>query len=193
MRLTSKDIALLSASEQALLQSRGPWQVKDLVRVIERVRNVRDKASDLLRRQTVALRQGRGAERAVSANQRSQAKLDLLQRALQSFRLELEQLDAESSQAVAALRAAEATPESAPMPVAVKPKTAAKPSAVAKQAKSKAPRANVVENVTAGGAPKVQVSSKARVRLAPKSAGLTGSQVHSLAGQRTRAKKSRPG
>jgi hypothetical protein len=104
MKLSKQEAALLSDRERELLQARGPWQVKPLVRTIERVRALRDKASDLLQRQTIAVRQGKGAQRPGAANERSAAKLAVLERALAHFREALEQIDDESTQAVAALR-----------------------------------------------------------------------------------------
>jgi hypothetical protein len=100
MKLSSADAALLSPEERALVRASGPWQVKDLVRTIERTRRLRDKARDLLQRQTVATRRsGRGNERK-APNARSADRARVFERALDDFRRQLAALDADSSQAM---------------------------------------------------------------------------------------------
>lgn len=107
MKLTKKEIALLSDRERALLASNGPWQVKPLVQTIQRVRALRDRAADLRQRQTIANRQGRGGKRVAAPNVRSDDKLAVLEKALAHLRLALEAIDAESTRAIADLRSAE--------------------------------------------------------------------------------------
>jgi hypothetical protein len=216
MRLTKKDAALLSDRERELLQAKGPWQVKDLVKTIERVRALRDKASDLLQRQTIAVRKGKGAQRPGAVNERSAAKLELLERALTQFRHDLDSIDAESTQAVAAMRLADkgARPKrGAPAQNASdkargeKGSAARKSSAAGKAASSRAvakkPSKRLVEDMRSPAqrktavakkrpaGPRTERSSKARQPIARSIDGPGSPQQFSSASRKSRAAKSR--
>jgi hypothetical protein len=216
MRLSKKEAALLSDRERELLQAKGPWQVKDLVKTIDRVRALRDKASDLLQRQTIAVRKGKAAQRPGAVNERSAAKLEVLERALSGFRKELETIDAESTQAVATLRNADGAPRPKrsgssadsgrksgnAAPAAKKP--AAKREEGRTRAVAKKPAARMVEDTRTPAQRKTAVakratgpqaarSSKARQPIARTLDGASAPQQFSTASRKTRASKSRRG
>lgn len=107
MKLTAAEARLLSTAEVELVRSKGPFEVKSLVRLIQRLRNLRDRASDLLRRQAVAMARNTGSKggETGNANARSGDKVEVLGRALRYFEEHLAKLDAESTAAMKALRA----------------------------------------------------------------------------------------
>lgn len=184
MKLTAAEARLLSTAEVELVRSKGPFEVKSLVRLIQRLRNLRDRASDLLRRQAVAMARSTGSKggETGNANARSGDKVEVLGRALRYFEEHLAKLDAESTAAMKALRAeakaekakkaeaAKAAADKAPAKkaaakkaVAKKPaaKKAAAKKAVAKPAakKSTAPAAEADSSETAAPAPAAEADS----------------------------------
>jgi hypothetical protein len=100
MKLSRSNAALLSAEERRLVEASGPWQVKDLVRAIERTRRLRDKARDLLQRQSIASRRSGSRGGARTENARSDARVRLFERALDGFRAQLAKLDLDSTRAM---------------------------------------------------------------------------------------------
>jgi hypothetical protein len=107
MKLSPSDAALLSPAERELVEAKGPWHVKDLVRSIERTRRLRDKSRDLLQRQTISKRrQGKG-DLGKDANARSGAKVRVFERALENFQKQLAAIDADSSSAMSSMKAAD--------------------------------------------------------------------------------------
>lgn len=105
MKLSATDAALLSDRERKMVQSTGPWQVKDLVSLIKRLRDLRDKQRDLEQRQRIRSARTTGSKggRSGSANARTGDKGKVLDRALKHFEAELARLDRDSSDAVRAL------------------------------------------------------------------------------------------
>jgi hypothetical protein len=216
MKISKKDAALLSDRERELLQTKGPWKVRDLVKTIERVRALRDKASDLLQRQTIAVRRGKGGQRPIATNERSSAKLDLLEQALAHFRKELDAIDVESAQAVSALRQADsgarakrstvgkttATRASAAAKKPAKPSAPTREQATGAKAVSKKPGARTVEDTRTPAqrrtavakratAPRTPRSSKARQPVARTVAGPGAPQQFSSASRKSPAKNRR--
>lgn len=105
MKLSATEAALLSDRERKMVQSTGPWQVKDLVSLIKRLRDLRDKQRDLEQRQRIRSARSTGSKggRSGSANARTGDKGQVLDRALKHFEAELARLDRDSSDAVRAL------------------------------------------------------------------------------------------
>lgn len=211
MRLTAKEAALLNDAERDLLKAKGPWRVADLVKLIRRLRTMRDRAADLLQRQALSGRSGRG--RAEATPERSAAKLALLQKALGYYRAELDVIDNESRLAVGELCAlealdAKAVPAAQPQAATEAAKTvkatnsgkaatraAAKPAASTGASSDAAPAGAKAAAAKAARPAASAPAKSAKARQAPvrKSSGLAGSQGASAASQRTRARKSRPG
>lgn len=208
MKLTKKEAALLSDRERALVESKGPWQVKPLAQAIKRVRELRDRAADLLQRQTIANRQGSGSKRVAAPNARSGDKLAVLDKALAHLRQALEAIDAESSQAIAELRSAErasrasrsAAKKAAGGKASMAP--AAAPPARKAAGKAAAPRSGAVASKAAqstpakparGKAPVKAISGKARAPIVRSLPGAGSAPPSGAASRRTRAKKSRKG
>lgn len=220
MKITRAEANLLSAAELDLVRSKGPFEVRTLVRLIQRLRNLRDKAADLLQRQTLAIARSTGSKRGLSgkANARSGDKAEVLGRALRHFEELLSQLHEEASAAVKTLKAeAKARPKAKTASASAKPAKAAKaasastdkkkdaapkasqPKTAAKKAtrsakpamKSAATVSSVEEAAPAGGPPENEVSSKVRKRLPKSLPGPTENQVSNLPSRKTRAKRAR--
>lgn len=101
MRISSPEAVLLSVRELDLLRSKGPWHVKELVALIRRTRDLRDKQRDLIQRQTIATAKrgsGKGG-RSGSDNARTVAKERVLARAVEHFEKQLAAIDRDSTQA----------------------------------------------------------------------------------------------
>lgn len=209
MKLTAAEARLLSSAELALVRSKGPFEVKSLVRLIQRLRNLRDRANDLLQRQALAMARDTGSKggQTGNANARSGDKSEVLGRALRYFEEQLAKLDAESTAAMKALKA-EARAEKAKRLEAAKAaaaKTTAKktaparsvaPKAAAKPAASKAPVRKAAASVSeatattpaggeSGGAPVPTLSSKARQRLPKSVVGPARSQLKSVSSRKS--------
>jgi len=213
MKLTKKEAALLSDRERALLESKGPWQVKPLAQSIKRVRELRDRAADLLQRQTIANRQGSGSKRVAAPNARSGDKLAVLDKALAQLRQALEAIDAESSQAIAELRGAERasrasraaakkavggrTPKASAAVATPARKAAAKSAGKTAASGSGAMASKAVKSTPTkparSKAPVKAISSKARAPIVRSLPGSGSAPPSGAASRRTRAKKSRKG
>jgi hypothetical protein len=108
MKISASESALLNARERDMLKSNGPWHVRDLVSLIKRVRDLRDKQRHINQRSVVASARGpKGKGAAVNA--RTVKKAALLDKALKYFEGELEAINKQSSAAAAALKAAKKT------------------------------------------------------------------------------------
>lgn len=208
MKLSRAEANLLSAAELEMVRSKGPFEVKSLVRLIQRLRNLRDKATDLVQRQTIAIARSTGTKRGNTgkANARSGDKAEVLTRALRHFEEQLAKLDAESSAAVKSLKAEakakpakKAAPAKAPAKKAVAKKAPAKKVAAKPAAKKTAARkaatpvaaAAAPADVAAGGPPAKAISSKARQRLPKSVAGPAKGQLKSVASRKSPTKNKR--
>lgn len=176
MKLTTKQAALLSVRERQLIESKGPWQVKQLADLIRRTRELRDKQQQQIQRQTIAATRS-GTRGLGEQSARTQEKARLFDRALQNFEAELHQLNTESTAAARELGVGKTSPR----------KTSA-----TKAPANGAGRTRAAAGKTSGpvAAP---VSSKARVSIPRKLAGMARTQIASLASRNTRARKSRSG
>ncbi len=92
---------LLSAAELQLFEASRADAVKELTRVqlrgkITRTRNMRDKFTDLYRRQTVETQRAPAAKRAPKGgeNARTQKKAEIFSEVLKRFEAQLEKIDA---------------------------------------------------------------------------------------------------
>ena len=106
MKISTSEAALLNATELALVRSKGPWYVKDLVSLIGRARKLRDKQRDQLQRQRIISARNTGTKDGKSgkANVRTAAKADLMDRVLKHFEAELEKIKRESAEASRCLK-----------------------------------------------------------------------------------------
>lgn len=102
MRMTPAQSALLNAREKQLLQTRGPYEVKQLATLIRRIRELRDRQRDLAQRQRVAATsQGRSKDSATIT--RTLRKEQLFSRALEHYEAQLERMNRESSDVMSEL------------------------------------------------------------------------------------------
>ncbi|MDZ4047461.1 MAG: hypothetical protein U1E00_03850, partial [Pseudoxanthomonas sp.] len=216
MKISSKDAALLTVRERDMLQSSGPWHVSDLVSLIKRLRDLRDKQRQLGQRQVVA--SARAAKGKAAPGNRSVDKGRLLDRALKHFEAELAAINKQSTAAAKALRGAAkpvkkatlskpakkkatkkatakkaakkaTSPKSAPKK-AVKKKAAAKKAATKKAAAKKAAPKKAATKKTATkktSTKKAAAAKPATKRAAPKKAAATKS-----AAKKATAKKAAP-
>ncbi|MCG6116603.1 MAG: hypothetical protein MEQ07_00140 [Aquimonas sp.] len=216
MKLSRAEANLLSAAELDMVRSKGPFEVKSLVRLIQRLRNLRDKATDLVQRQAIAIARSTGTKRGNTgkANVRTGDKAEVLTRALRHFEEQLAKLDAESSAAVKSLKAeAKAKPAKKAAPAKAPAKKAPAKKAVAKKAPAKkapaskaaakpaakkaaarkpaAPAAAAAADGAAGGPPVNAISSKARQRLPKTVAGPDKGQLKSVASRKSPSKGKR--
>ncbi len=106
MKISAAESALLSTRERDMLKSNGPWNVKDLVSLIKRIRDLRDKQRQLTQRQKIASARRTGSKSGTSgaANARTAEKGRLFDRALSHYEGELDKLNTESSSAAASLK-----------------------------------------------------------------------------------------
>jgi hypothetical protein len=96
MRMTPAQSALLNAREKQLLQTRGPYEVKQLATLIRRTRELRDRQRDLAQRQRVAATtQGRSKDAATITH--TLRKEQLFSRALEHYEAQLSRINRESS------------------------------------------------------------------------------------------------
>jgi hypothetical protein len=216
MKISASESALLNARERDMLKSNGPWHVRDLVSLIKRVRDLRDKQRHINQRSVVASARGpKGKGAAVNA--RTVKKAALLDKALKYFEGELEAINKQSTAAASALKAANktagkasASDKAAAKKPAAKKKTAKKPVAKKPAAKKPAAKKSVAKNpagkvATAGkpaksaaaakpGArkgPKRDISDKARINLPKGGRGDAPSQVASLPSRHKSGRRSR--
>lgn len=89
MKLSRSTAALLSAEERRPVEASGPWQVKDLVRAIERTRRLRDQAQARVQRANGA-----------ASNDSGEARARLFERALAELREQLARLASDSAEAM---------------------------------------------------------------------------------------------
>jgi hypothetical protein len=180
MKLTTKQAALLSVRERQLIESKGPWQVKQLAGLIRRTRELRDKQQQQIQRQTITAVRG-GTRGIGEQSARSQEKAQLFDRALHYFEAELHQLNTESTAAARELG------------VGKMPAREASTSKTRGNGHGKAAGpARVAANKT-NGPIVAPVSNKARIAVPRNLAGRARSQVASLPPRSTRASKSRAG
>jgi len=139
MKISRSDAALLTARERAMLQSTGPWHVRDLVSLIKRLRGLRDKQRQLAQRQAIASARDAKGKRA-AGNARTMKKGAVLDRALKHYEAELAKLDQQSSAATRALKVSTKPPAKAAAGKATGKKAAASRS-VAKKTAAKKPAA----------------------------------------------------
>lgn len=189
MKLSPKQAALLTAREKALVESKGPWQIKDLIAAIKRCRDLRDKQRQLAQRQSIAATRRTG-QKPSAANARTADKAEIFDRALKQFEIELHKLNTESTLAARELGVNGRTV--ATKKATTGKKVTKKPAAKKPAAKKAATRKTAAKKATAkkSAAPTRTVSKKARVAV-PKSLGDGASQVDSQASRRSRAKKTR--
>lgn len=103
MRISPTQAALLTARERQLLETTGPYEVRQLVSLIKRTRELRDKQRDLAQRHRVAATQ-RSQSKASAVVARTLKKEQLFGRALLHFEAQLEKIDRECSSAMSELR-----------------------------------------------------------------------------------------
>ncbi len=103
MKLTKKQAELLTARERQMVESRGPWEVKSLVSLIKRTREVRDKHRQLEHRQAKAASRGAGGSMK-PANARTTQKAVIFDRALHGFESDLHSMNSESTAAARELK-----------------------------------------------------------------------------------------
>jgi len=103
MKLTKKQAELLTARERQMVESRGPWNVKSLVSLIKRTREVRDKYRQLEHRQSKAASR-RITDSITTGNARTAQKAELFDRALHGFESDLHALNGESTAAARELK-----------------------------------------------------------------------------------------
>ncbi len=103
MKLTKKQAELLTARERQMVESKGPWDVKSLVSLIKRIREVRDKYRQLEHRQAKATSR-RASDSMVAGNTRTTQKAELFDRALHGFESDLHAVNCESTAAARELK-----------------------------------------------------------------------------------------
>lgn len=99
MKLTAKQAALLSDRERSMLASKGPWQIKQLVSLIKRSRELRDKYRHQAQRQSIAAA-SRTLQKPDAANARTLQKADIFDSALKQFEAELAKISTECTAAM---------------------------------------------------------------------------------------------
>ncbi|GAB2492545.1 hypothetical protein [Arenimonas alkanexedens] len=155
MKISRKDAALLTVRERTMLQSTGPWLVRDLASLIKRLRDLRDKQRQLSQRQVVA--SSRAAKGKLAAGKRSLEKARVLDRALKHFERDLAMLNLQSSAAAKELKITARAAKKAP----------AKKTAASSTAKKKAASKKVAaKKATKPAAPKKTAAKKAVVKKA---------------------------
>lgn len=99
MRITPAQAAVLNARERQLLQTRGPYEVKQLATLIRRTRELRDKQRDLVQRQRIAATtQSRSKDSATVA--RTLKKEQLFSRALEHYETQLQKINSDCTAAM---------------------------------------------------------------------------------------------
>lgn len=99
MRITPAQAAVLTTRERQLLETRGPYEVKQLVALIRRTRELRDKQRDLVQRQRLAAA-GRNQSKDSASVARTVKKAQLFTRALEHFEGQLQSLDRDCTDAM---------------------------------------------------------------------------------------------
>lgn len=103
MRISPAQRALLTTREQQLLETTGPYEVKQLVTLIKRSRELRDKQRDLAQRHRIAATD-RSQSKASAVVGRTLKKEQLFARALEHYEAQLEKINRECSSAISELR-----------------------------------------------------------------------------------------
>lgn len=172
MKLSASDAALLSERERAMLRSTGPWYVADLVSLIKRLRDLRDKQRQINQRSVVAsARSAKG--KAAAVNARTVKKALILDKALKHFEGELEAINRQSTAAAAALKAAGKPAKKAPAKKAVVKKAESKPTAARKPAPAGKPKTIAASKKRTRKDPNRRISAKERKALATGGDGAT--------------------
>lgn len=103
MKLTGRQAELLTVRERQMVESKGPWEVKSLVSLIKRTREVRDKYRQLEHRQAKAA--SRSASGSMTqGNARTAQKAEIFERALHGLESDLHALNCESTAAARELK-----------------------------------------------------------------------------------------
>lgn len=103
MKLTAKQAVLLSDRERDMLAGKGPWQIKQLVALIKRSRELRDKYRHQAQRQSIAAT-NRTLQKPDAANARTLQKADIFDNALRQFEAELAKISTECTAAMRELK-----------------------------------------------------------------------------------------
>jgi hypothetical protein len=103
MKLTKKQAELLTSRERQMVESKGPWDVKSLVSLIKRTRDVRDKYRQLDHRQSKAASR-QASDSMAAGNTRTAQKAEIFDRALHGFESDLHALNCESTAAARELK-----------------------------------------------------------------------------------------
>ncbi|MEL1262973.1 hypothetical protein [Pseudoxanthomonas putridarboris] len=99
MRISPAQAALLNARERQLLDTNGPYEIRQLVSLIKRTRELRDKQRDLAQRHRIAAT-GRSQSKDSAAVVRTRQKEQLFDKALKHYQAHLEKLDRECDAAM---------------------------------------------------------------------------------------------
>ena len=103
MKLTAKQTALVSDRERDMLTSKGPWEIKQLVSLIKRSRELRDKYRHQAQRQVISATQ-KNLQKPSAANARTLQKAQLFDRALKQYEAELSKISTECTTALRELK-----------------------------------------------------------------------------------------
>lgn len=99
MRITPAQAAVLSTRERQLVETTGPYEVRQLATLIRRIRELRDKQRDLVQRQRIAATtRSRSKESATVA--RTVKKEQIFSRALEHFEGQLQKINSECTAAM---------------------------------------------------------------------------------------------
>lgn len=140
MKVSAKQAVLLSVREREMIESKGPWQVKQLVTLIKRSRDLRDKHRQLAQRQSIAATR-RNLQKPSATNVRTDQKAELFDRALKHFEAELDKLNTESTAAARELGVRSAKPRKSAAPK----NTEAPKKAISKKARVAPPKRSNVQ------------------------------------------------
>ena len=103
MKLTAKQTALVSDRERDMLTSKGPWEIKQLVSLIKRSRDLRDKYRHQAQRQVIAATR-KNLQKPSAANARTLQKAELFDRALKQYEAQLGKISTECTTALRELK-----------------------------------------------------------------------------------------
>ena len=103
MKLTAKQVALVSDRERDMLTSKGPWEIKQLVSLIKRSRDLRDKYRHQAQRQVIAATRN-NLQKPSAANARTLQKAEIFETALKQYESELNKISTECTTALRELK-----------------------------------------------------------------------------------------
>jgi len=172
MRITPAQAAVLSERERQLLESRGPYEVKQLVTLIRRTRELRDKQRDLVQRQRVAATT-RSRSKDSASVARTVRKEEIFSRALEHFEEQLQSLNRQCTEAMRelSLKARRAPVKKAAAAPAAGRKTATRKAARPAAAKKTATRTTATKRTgTASKATKKSAAPATRTARGGRSA-----------------------